>query len=268
MPTASLIEFIKKLGPVAVAFSGGVDSSLVAAAAFRAHGGSAVAVTIASELFPDTEAECAAEVAKAIGIRHKIIRVSMLDNESVVSNPPDRCYHCKSEDFSAIIKAASEEGIKTVLDGTNADDPKGHRPGLKALKEMGIISPLLELGMTKEMVRAAAKELGLPNYERPSSPCLASRFPYGVRLTAERIERVRAAEEFIRSIGVSVLRVRDHDGLARIEVEPREIPKLSSGELAKKIVVKLRSLGYNYVTLDLEGFRSGSLDLVLKKNGD
>jgi len=268
MSTASLIEFIKKLGPVAVAFSGGVDSSLVAAAAFRAHGSSAVAVTIVSELFPDTEATCAAEVAKAIGIRHKTIRLTVLANESVTSNPPDRCYHCKSEDFSAIIKAASDEGIKTVVDGTNADDPKGHRPGLKALKEMGIISPLLELGMTKEMVRSAAKKLGLPNYDRPSSPCLATRFPYGVRLTTEKIERVRAAEEFIHSLGVSVLRVRDHDGLARIEVEPHEIPKLSSGELAKKIVVKLRALGYNYVTIDLEGFRSGSLDLVLKKNGD
>lgn len=266
MSTASLIEFIKKLGPVAVAFSGGVDSSLVAAAAFRAHGSSALAVTIASELFPEAEAQCAADIAKNIGIRHKIIWISVLGNESVITNPPDRCYHCKSDDFSAIIKSASEEGIKTVLDGTNADDPKGHRPGLRALKEMGIISPLLELGMNKEMVRAAAKELGLPNYERPSSPCLASRFPYGVRLTTEKIERVRAAEEFIRSLGVSVLRVRDHDGLARIEVEPHEIPKLSSEEVAKKIVVKLRSLGYNYITVDLEGFRSGSLDLVLNKS--
>ena len=260
-----LIEYVKGLGPCAVAFSGGVDSAVVAAAAFRAHGEKALAVTVVSELFPQAEGEEAADVARAIGIRRRTVALSMMGNEAVVSNPVDRCYHCKSDDFSAIRDAAEAEGIKVILDGTNADDPKGHRPGLRALKEMGIKSPLLELGITKAEVREVALAWGLPNHDRPSSPCLASRFPYGVRLTPQGIARVREAEEFIRSLGVKVLRVRDHQGLARIEVMPEDIPLLASEDARKKIVAKLLSLGYNYVSVDLEGFRSGSLDLHVKK---
>ena len=260
-----LIEHVKGLGPCAVAFSGGVDSAVVAAAAFKAHGEKALAVSVVSELFPQVEGEEAAKVARAIGIRHRTVSLSMMDNEAVVSNPVDRCYHCKSDDFTAIRDSALAEGIKVILDGTNADDPKGHRPGLRALKELGIKSPLLELGITKAEVREMALAWGLPNHDKPSSPCLASRFPYGVRLTPQGIARVREAEEFIRSLGVKVLRVRDHQGLARIEVMPEDIPLLASEDVRKKIVAKLRSLGYNYVSVDLEGFRSGSLDLHLKK---
>jgi pyridinium-3,5-biscarboxylic acid mononucleotide sulfurtransferase len=260
-----LVGLIKDNGPCAVAFSGGVDSSVVAAAAFKAHGSLALAVTVASELFPEAEVSEAEAVASAIGIRHKVMRVSVLSNEAVTSNPVDRCYHCKSDDFSAIRDAASEEGISLIYDGSNADDPKGHRPGLRALKEMGIRSPLMELGLNKEAVRGIAALLGLPNHDRPSSPCLASRFPYGIRLTADGIERVRAAEEFIRSLGVRVLRVRAHDRLARIEVEPSALPLLASDGVRQKIVDKLISLGYNYVTLDLQGFRSGSLDIGIAK---
>ena len=260
-----LIEYVKGLGPCAVAFSGGVDSAVVAAAAFKAHGEKALAVSVVSELFPQVEGEEAAKVARAIGIRHRTVSLSMMDNEAVVSNPVDRCYHCKSDDFTAIRDSTLAEGIKVILDGTNADDPKGHRPGLRALKELGIKSPLLELGITKAEVREMALAWGLPNHDKPSSPCLASRFPYGVRLTPQGIARVREAEEFIRSLGVKVLRVRDHQGLARIEVMPEDIPLLASEDVRKKIVAKLRSLGYNYVSVDLEGFRSGSLDLHLKK---
>ena len=260
-----LIEYVKGLGPCAVAFSGGVDSAVVAAAAFKAHGEKALAVSVVSELFPQVEGEEAAKVARAIGIRHRTVSLSMMDNEAVVSNPVDRCYHCKSDDFTAIRDSTLAEGIKVILDGTNADDPKGHRPGLRALKELGIKSPLLELGITKAEVREMALAWGLPNHDKPSSPCLASRFPYGVRLTPQGIARVREAEEFIRSLGIKVLRVRDHQGLARIEVMPEDIPLLASEDVRKKIVAKLRSLGYNYVSVDLEGFRSGSLDLHLKK---
>ena len=260
-----LVGFIKSLPPPAVAFSGGVDSSLVAAAALRAHGEKALAVTVHSELVPDSEVAQASDVARAMGIRHEVVRLSVLDNEDVVSNPPDRCYHCKKDDFAAIRKLAVRDGLGSVLDGTNADDMLGHRPGIRALREMGIVSPLMELGYTKARVRELARGMGLANHDRPSSPCMASRFPYGVRLSTEGVERVRQAEEFIRSLGVKVLRVRDHAGIARIEVEPEVMPTLVSGGVAEKIVERLKSLGYNYVSLDLQGFRSGSLDEPLGK---
>ena len=171
----------------------------------------------------------------------------------------------KKDDFAAIRKLAVRDGLGSVLDGTNADDMLGHRPGIRALREMGIVSPLMELGYTKARVRELARGMGLANHDRPSSPCMASRFPYGVRLSTEGVERVRQAEEFIRSLGVKVLRVRDHAGIARIEVEPEVMPTLVSGGVAEKIVERLKSLGYNYVSLDLQGFRSGSLDEPLKK---
>jgi uncharacterized protein len=256
-----LINYIRNLGPkVAVAYSGGVDSSVVAGAAFLALSDGAVAVTVSSELVPESEVKAAEAVARAIGIRHIVVAVTALDNEMVASNPPDRCYHCKGDDFSAIRDAVSGFGIDVILDGTNADDPQGHRPGLRALAEMGVISPLKEMGLTKADVRRLALSIKLPNHDKPSAPCLASRFPYGMRITREGIFRVLAAEDFIRSLGVGVLRVRDHGAIARIEVEPAQIPRLASDGIREKIVAKLHSLGYNYVSLDLEGFRSGSLD--------
>jgi len=260
-----LIEYIKGLGPVAVAFSGGVDSGLVAAAAFRAHGRDAIAFTVGSELCTYEEAREAGWLAKAVGIRHETIPMTLLSNEAVAGNPVDRCYHCKKEVFRVIAERAAREGIRTVIDGTNLEDTHTYRPGLKALGELGVVSPLLALGFTKDEVRKAAKDLGLPNYAKPSAPCLATRFPYGTHLTDEAIARVRAAEEFIRSLGIEVLRVRDHDGVARIEVEPDMIPKLATKRMSKKIVAKLLSLGYNYVTLDMEGYRSGSMDIGQKR---
>ncbi len=260
-----LVEFIKGLGPSAVAFSGGVDSSLVAAAAYHAHGRKALAVTLLSELVADTEEQDAAWVAKAIGIRRATVKVSLLDKEAVAGNPEDRCYHCKKVVFRAISELAGKKGIHTVIDGTNADDAKSRsRPGLKAASEMGVISPLAKLKLTKSDVRSMAEELGLPNHDRPSSPCLATRFPYGTPLTKEGIKRVFLAEDFIRSLGFAALRVRDHGGLARIEVEKDMIPRLTSEGIRKKIVAKLSSLGYNYVSVDMDGLRSGSMDIHRK----
>jgi len=259
-----LTEFIKRLGPCAIGFSGGVDSSLVAAAAYEAHGRKALAVTVVSELLSCAEEEDAAWVAKSIGVRRATVKLSLLDEDEVASNPPERCYLCKKVVFSAVKGLAGQKGITIILDGTNADDAKTHRPGLKALSEVGVVSPLAKLKVTKEQVRAMAEELGLPNYDRPSSPCLATRFPYGTRLTEEGLRRVQAAEEFIRALGFPVLRVRDHGGLARIEVEADMIPRITSSGVHKKIVAKLVSLGYNYVSLDLAGFRSGSMDVKKK----
>ncbi|MBI5190949.1 MAG: ATP-dependent sacrificial sulfur transferase LarE [Nitrospirae bacterium] len=258
-----LVEYIRGLGPSAVAFSGGVDSGLVAKAAFDALGDKALAVTVVSELCPEEEAADAAGLARAIGIRHTTITVSILGDDKVADNPPERCYHCKGRVFASIREAALAEGIGTVLDGTNAEDTTAYRPGLRALKEAGVISPLAALGFTKADIRIAAKKLGLPNWDRPSAPCSATRFPYGTRLTVDALERVRAAESFIRSQGFRVVRVRDYSGSARIEVEAGEVPRLAAPRMRKKVVAKLTGLGYNYVTLDMEGYRSGSMDAAI-----
>lgn len=255
-----LVGFIRGLGPCAVAFSGGVDSGLVARAASDALGGAALAVTVVSELCPEDEAVFAADMAHEIGIRHTALRVSVLGDEPVSSNPPERCYHCKGRVFGAIKDAVAGEGISTLLDGTNAEDMHAYRPGLRALDEAGVISPLAALGFTKSEVRDTAKALGLTNWDRPSAPCSATRFPYGNRLTVEALDRVREAEGFIKSLGFRVVRVRDHAGMARIEVGADELPRLTAARMRKKIVAKLRGLGYNYATLDLEGYRSGSMD--------
>ncbi|MHB8173896.1 MAG: ATP-dependent sacrificial sulfur transferase LarE [Nitrospirota bacterium] len=258
----NLIDYFKNFNGAAVAFSGGVDSSVVAAAAYKALRDKSLAVTVVSEFVPDSELRQASSVAGAIGIRHEVLRMSVLEDEKIASNPPERCYHCKKGDFGVILKLAKKYGFG-VFDGTNDDDTKARRPGLKALCEMGIKSPLMELGIGKEEVRRIARELRLPNSERPSSPCLASRFPYGMRITGKDLEKVGQAEEFLRSMGFIELRVRHHGNLARIELAAGDMPLITAPGQREKVVAKLTALGYNYVALDLKGFRSGSMDEVL-----
>jgi len=255
-----LTSLIRRLGTPVIAFSGGVDSSLVALAAHRAHPESAVAVTVSTELIPEYELSQAREVAGVIGIRHEVLSLDLLGLKRVPDNPPDRCYHCKKAVFRAVSRLGRKLGTPVVLDGTNADDAGSYRPGLRALGELGVVSPLAELGMKKADVRALARKAGLPNWDAPSRPCLATRFPYGERLEPARIERVQAAEDFLASLGFTEFRVRDHAGLARVELPEPAMKKALTGGMSKKIVAKLVSLGYNYVTLDLEGFRSGSMD--------
>ncbi len=258
----NLLDYFRNFKGAVVAFSGGVDSSVVAAAAHKALGDKAIAVTVASEFVPASELRQAASVARVIGIRHDVLRLSVLEDENIASNPPERCYHCKRGDFGAILEVAKQRG-SDVFDGTNADDAKTRRPGLKALPEMGIRSPLRELNIGKDEVREIARGLKLPNSERPSSPCLASRFPYGMKIVKDDLERVGQAEEFLRSLGFSELRVRHHGTLARIELPAGDMPLIMAPEQREKVVAKLLSLGYNYVALDLTGFRSGSMDEVL-----
>jgi pyridinium-3,5-biscarboxylic acid mononucleotide sulfurtransferase len=262
-----LTSLIRRLGVPVVAFSGGVDSALVALAAYRAHPVSAVAVTVLSELIPDSELARAEEVAAFIGIRHETLRLDVLGLKRLPDNPPDRCYHCKKAVFKSISRIGKKLGATVVLDGTNSDDAGMYRPGLKALAELGVASPLAQLGIAKSDVRALARAAGLPNWDTPSRPCLATRFPYGERLDPGRIRRVHEAEDFLDSLGFSEFRVRDHAGLARVELTGPEMKKALSGGTAKKIVAKLVSLGYNYVTLDLEGFRSGSMDKGVDASG-
>jgi uncharacterized protein len=244
-----------------VAFSGGVDSTFVVAAAFDALGERALAVTGVSPSIPTSEVEEARELARTIGIRHELIDTSEMDRPGYVENSPQRCYHCKTELYELLASMARERGIAYVLDGCNVDDLGDHRPGRVAAAEQGVRSPLIEAGLTKDEIRALSRERGLPTWDKPAMACLSSRIPYGSEVTVEALERIGAAEAYLRSLGLRQLRVRHHDDVARIEVEAEAIALLV--EHRDEVVERLKALGYAYVTLDLAGFRSGSLNDVL-----
>lgn len=260
----SLLDGIRPLESVAVGFSGGVDSSVVVAAAARELGAAQVlAVTADSETLPATELDEAREIAASLGVAHTIIRTREIENESFSANPVDRCYHCKTELWEKVRILADERGLKHIADGVNVDDIGDFRPGIEAGDEAGIRHPLKDAGAGKHEVRILARELGLTNWDKPAQACLSSRFPYGCRITAEGLKRVELAEEFLRSLGFKQLRVRDHEGIARIEVPSGELGKIADVATRAVITKRLKELGFSYVTLDLEGFRSGSLNEVL-----
>ena len=245
---------------VVVAFSGGVDSSVVAAVAHDALGEDAVACTARSETLPEAELEDAKRVADEIGIRHEVVAFSELDDPDFVRNDGERCYHCRSMRLSAMYDLARELGIGTVCDGTNASDPgEGHRPGLRAVEELSVFSPLLAHGVEKEGVREIARHYGLSVAEKPSMACLSSRIPTGLAVTEERLSRIEKAERLLRTWGFSQFRVRDHDGLARIEVAPEELEAALDPAFAEAATEHLTDLGFDHVTLDLGGYRTGSV---------
>jgi uncharacterized protein len=260
--TARLFEIISNLESVAVAYSGGTDSSYLLATCLDVLGTDKVlALTADSPLTPRAELADARAQATQLGARHIVLPSADLDHEGIVSNPPDRCYHCKFTRFDTLLKIARDKGLAHLVHGENADDASDYRPGSRAAEELGVRAPLREAGLTKADVRALSRKRGLPTWDRPPNACLASRFPYGTRLTSEGLARVEAAEETVRRLwGLSQLRVRDHFPVARLEVPADEISRLAQSEARTLVVEELRSLGYHYVSLDLSGYRMGSLN--------
>jgi uncharacterized protein len=256
-----LLDWFKDKDGAIIAFSGGVDSSVVAKAAREVLGSRAIAVTSHSATFPGREIENAKRVAREIGIKLEIIYEDELKNPQFVENSPERCYYCREGLIKGIKAVAEKYGISLIVDGANADDLKEHRPGLKAMKEAGVRSPLLELGLGKREVREIARKFGLSVHDKPSMACLASRIPYGERITRQKLLKVDKAEEFLVGLGIRQLRVRYHNGIARIEVSEEDIPIILKNRL--QVVKYVRGLGFTYVTLDLDGYRSGSMDEVL-----
>ncbi len=258
-----LIRTISGYGSCAVAFSGGVDSAVVAKAAQLALGERAVAVTGVSASLAGDELDEARRLAALIGIRHETISTEEFDNPDYVRNAPDRCYHCKTELYTQMEGLAERLGVAVIANGANLDDQGDYRPGMRAATEHRVVSPLLECQLTKADVRDLAAHWGLPVWDKPASPCLSSRVAYGQEVTPERLAMIERAEQALRELGLRELRVRYHGGdLARIEVPAAELPRLASPEVSARLTARLKSLGFRYVTLDLEGFRSGSLNVL------
>jgi len=259
-----LLELLRGFGSCAVAFSGGLDSTVLAKAAQLALGERAVAVTGASASLAAGELEACRELARQIGIRHEVLQTEELADPRYQANTSDRCYYCKTELFAQVQEAARRLGLAVVADGSNWDDRGEHRPGMRAARERSVRSPLAECELTKAELRQLASHWGIPTWDKPATPCLSSRIAYGEKVTPERLAMIDRAERFLRDRGFQPLRVRYHAGdVARIEVAPEALPRFVDPEFRREVISELTAAGFKYVALDLKGFRSGSLNEVL-----
>lgn len=257
-----LKEYLASLGSVAIAFSGGVDSTFLLRTAHDVLGEKAIALTLSSPFMPKRELQEAESLCRTIGAQQILVPVDVLAIDGVVDNPPNRCYYCKRGMFSALLATALAQGITHVAEGSNMDDLGDYRPGLQAVKELEILSPLRHAGLTKAEIRALSRELGLPTWEKPSYACLASRFVYGERITPEKLLMVERAEELLMSLGFRQMRVRLHGNMARIELMPEDFGKML--ELREKVYDELKGYGFSYVALDLRGYKTGSMNDPLR----